>query len=335
MSFSANLVMPGDYYEFTVDVVNDGNIDAMIDSVVKTPELTSEQAKYIKYEVTYENGESISTNQTIKSGTSTPIKVMVEYRTDISSSDLPSSTTVLNLKLSLIYVQSDGTGSDILYNGMSNPVVIKSGNGTQVGDEVCIKEECFYVISSDDSTVTMLSKYNLLVGNRIDSSYSNELVAIDSSSGLQDSTALGYNCSGDNAVYPIIGLVAFSDSMYWNDNGLKSEYGTTYPAYVYDSNSILHTYVENYKDYLVTLGIVPNEARLISHEELESLGCSGSSCANAPAWVYSTSYWSGSVRHFLQKHTAIFNNGIFEQAIYYNDSNFGVRPVIIISRDYL
>lgn len=49
--------MPGEFYEFTVDVVNEGSIDAMIDSVVKTPELTSAQAKYIKYEISYENGE--------------------------------------------------------------------------------------------------------------------------------------------------------------------------------------------------------------------------------------------------------------------------------------
>ena len=41
LSFSVNLATPGDYYEFTVDVVNGGSIDAMIDSVVKTPELTS------------------------------------------------------------------------------------------------------------------------------------------------------------------------------------------------------------------------------------------------------------------------------------------------------
>jgi len=307
----------------------------MIDSVVKTPELTSEQAKYIKYEVTYENGESISTNQTLRKGTSTPIKVKIEYRTDISSSDLPSSTTVLNLKLSLIYVQSDGSGSNILNNGIPSPIVIMSGDGTQVGNEVCIKEECFYVISSTDTTVTMLSKYNLLVGNRIDSSYSNELVAIDNPTGKQDSTATGCNCINNNVTFPIIGIVAFSDSMYWNDSGLKSEYGTSYPANVYDSNSSLYVYVENYKSYLETLGVFANDARLIYHEELESLGCSGSSCTNAPAWVYSTSYWSGSVRHFLQKHTAIFNNGIFEQAIYYDDSNFGVRPVITISRDYL
>ena len=41
LSFDVDLDLPGDYYEFTVDVVNGGSIDAMIDSVVKTPELTS------------------------------------------------------------------------------------------------------------------------------------------------------------------------------------------------------------------------------------------------------------------------------------------------------
>ena len=39
-----------------------------------------------------ENGESISSKQTLKSGTSTPIKVRVEYRKDISAVDLPLSS---------------------------------------------------------------------------------------------------------------------------------------------------------------------------------------------------------------------------------------------------
>ena len=57
LAFEVELNTPGEFYEFTVDVVNEGSIDAMIDSVVKTPELTSAQAKYIKYEISYENGE--------------------------------------------------------------------------------------------------------------------------------------------------------------------------------------------------------------------------------------------------------------------------------------
>ena len=66
LSFDVDLNKPGDYYEFTVDVVNNGSIDAMIDSVVKSPNLTDVQAKYALYEVSYANGESISTKQTLK-----------------------------------------------------------------------------------------------------------------------------------------------------------------------------------------------------------------------------------------------------------------------------
>ena len=46
-SFSTTLTEPGDFYEFTVDVINNGTIDAMIDSVTKTPTVTTSQAKYL------------------------------------------------------------------------------------------------------------------------------------------------------------------------------------------------------------------------------------------------------------------------------------------------
>ena len=131
LTFSASLTTPGDYYEFTVDVVNGGDIDAMIDSVVKTPELTTEQAKYFKYEVSYQNGEDVSTKQTLKKGTSTPIKVRIEYRNDLIASDLPTVTSNLGLKLTLIYVQSDGSGSEVPNNGQ---IVHRLGDIVEQGD---------------------------------------------------------------------------------------------------------------------------------------------------------------------------------------------------------
>ena len=324
LSFSVNLATPGDYYEFTVDVVNGGSIDAMIDSVVKTPELTSEQAKYIKYEITYENGESINTNQTIKSGTSTPIKVRVEYRKDISASDLPSTATELSLKLTLIYVQSDGTGSEITNNGaVESLVTVVSGDGTQVGNEVCIKNECFYVISSTDSTVTMLSKYNLYVGGEYNSGWT---AYGDEATGIQDSTMLGY-VSGQTIRK---GTTKFSNTNYWSSTV------SSYPTYVYDSNSTLYSYVENYKTYLSTLGVTPTEARLITKEELEGLGCivSSGSCSGAPSWVYSTTYWSGSASssNFVWRVDSIGNFGSLSYSI---SNNYGCRPVITISRSLI
>ena len=48
-TFSTTLTKPGDFYEFTIDVVNEGTIDAMIESFNKSPELSDEQKKYINY----------------------------------------------------------------------------------------------------------------------------------------------------------------------------------------------------------------------------------------------------------------------------------------------
>ena len=113
LTFSTTLNMPGDFYEFTVDVVNSGSIDAMIEKVTKTPELTTEQAKFLKYEVNYENGESIANKQAIAAGVTMPIKVRVEYRNDLVASDLPTGQVQLTLGLVLDYIQSDGTGTTV------------------------------------------------------------------------------------------------------------------------------------------------------------------------------------------------------------------------------
>ena len=83
VDFEVALNLPGDYYEFTVDVVNNGTIDAMIESIEKFPELSEEQAKYLNYTVTYENGEAITTKQLVKKEEFVRLKVREELRKDI------------------------------------------------------------------------------------------------------------------------------------------------------------------------------------------------------------------------------------------------------------
>ena len=46
-NFTFVLDKRGDFYEFTIDIINNGTLDAMIDSIEKTPALTSEQEKYL------------------------------------------------------------------------------------------------------------------------------------------------------------------------------------------------------------------------------------------------------------------------------------------------
>jgi hypothetical protein len=112
------LDLPGDYYEFTVDAVNDGTIDAMIDSIIKTPELTDEQKKYFNYIIIYQGGDEIKSKQIVKSEDYVRIKVRVEYRIDITEIDLPTTTETLNLGFSLNYIQADSSvGSAIKNHG--------------------------------------------------------------------------------------------------------------------------------------------------------------------------------------------------------------------------
>ena len=189
MDFSTTLNMPGDFYEFTVDVVNAGSIDAMIENVVKNPELDASQKKYLNYEVTYQNGESITTNQTLVHGTTMPIKVRIEYRKDLIASDLPTGQVVLDLSLTLEYIQSDGTGTSVPNNGVGGSSISANGSLDSIGTIVTIGDQQFYTIGTEGDNVKLLSMYNLYVGgvyNRSWTAYGNE------ATGKQDSTMLGY-----------------------------------------------------------------------------------------------------------------------------------------------
>lgn len=118
ISFSTTLSKPGEFYGFTAYIRNDGSIDAMIDSITISPTLTSEQAKFLKYEVSYSNGESINSKQLIRKGTYVDIFVKIEYRDDISAADLPSDNLDLEFEITFNYAQDDGTGNRVTNNGM-------------------------------------------------------------------------------------------------------------------------------------------------------------------------------------------------------------------------
>ena len=311
LTFSTTLNMPGDFYEFTVDVVNSGSIDAMIEKVTKTPELTADQAKYLNYTVSYQNGESIANKQAIAAGVTMPIKVRVEYRKDLLASDLPTSQVQLTLGLVLDYTQSDGTGTTVKDNGAK--LVSANGDINEIGTIVTIGSEQFYTIGTEGDNVKLLSMYNLYVGGVYNSGWT---AYGAEATGKQDSTMRGY-VSGQSIKN---GTTAFSS---------ETQKGTNYSDY---SGSIVEGYVNNYKTILESdYGVDVVEARLITEEELVTLGCSGSSCKTAPSWVYETSYWSGSANH--SGSVWIVNSyGIFGSNDYGDDIRFGVRPVIIISK---
>ena len=94
--------------------------------------------------------------------------------------------------------------------------------------------------------------------------------------------------------------------------------------------------IKNYKLYLSNMGITLTEARLISYEELEDLGCSGTNytCEGAPNWVYSTTYWLGSAGTESSLYRVIAGGPFYgtPDNSYSNNYGLGVRPVITISK---
>ena len=159
-NFQLSLNKPGDFYEFTIDVVNDGTLDAMISSIEKTPDLTENQKKYINYIIEYDNGEQIIPNQLIKIQEFVRVKVRVEYKKDISVEELPTETDNLSLGFKINYVQSEDTGIEVLDNGIIK-VATADGSLDEIGTIVTIGTEKFYTIGTDGDNVKLFSNQPL------------------------------------------------------------------------------------------------------------------------------------------------------------------------------
>ena len=311
VTFEVTLNEPGDKYEFTVDAVNAGTIDAMIETVTKT-ELTATQVKYVNLTIAYEDGTEIKAKDLLSVNASETILVSVEYKEDLTEEDLPTSDDPIDVSLEIEYVQADDTAVSRTPSKVWEAV---TGDGTNVGDEIAIGEEHFYVISNDGSKISALAKYNLLVGNEIDSD-SWVAAVISNPTGKQDSTARGYVAGAEKTV----GTVAFS-----NTNGWPYSNNDIIDIQAYDGP--VKTAINAYKEILPK-GV---DVRLITKSELEGLGCSSSSysCSSAPSWVYSTSYWSSSAVASDDRYVwFVYSDGCFSIDYFVSDDYYGVRPVI-------
>ena len=109
LSFGATMD-PGDTLSFTVDAVNSGTIDGVLNSITMSS-LTTDQKKYLSYTVsvggTQYTASATGLSRALAAGGKQTVVVTVAYILPSSSSDLPSTTQTVNLTLSLGY--SDGS----------------------------------------------------------------------------------------------------------------------------------------------------------------------------------------------------------------------------------
>ncbi len=112
-TFTATLTKPGDFYEATASVINDGTFNAQLSSITMST-LTAAQQKYLVYKVYYDGHEFTASQEGLSyalpyaTGTnSKTVKVRVQYVQPENSSDLPTTEDdVVTLTASLNFTQS-------------------------------------------------------------------------------------------------------------------------------------------------------------------------------------------------------------------------------------
>lgn len=186
-----------------------------------------------------------------------------------------------------------------------------------IGDLITLGTESFYVYGVDGDNLKAISQYNLYVGNTVDQDYN--ITPLENPTGLQDSRSIGYKeTDGGSEAFPFIGSVPFDDD-----------------SQIY-AGSTIEEYVNTYASELAKLNGGENiTTRLITLNELETMGCDSNtnSCDSVPAYITSTSYWTSSpYESNAGRVWSVDSRGLLSSYTFLNDSSFGVRPVIEISK---
>ena len=324
VEYQVNLSNPGDYYEFTVDAKNDGTIDAMVTGISnKIYENNVEvNPTYLESTITYSDGDAIDYNHLLAASKKETYKVKVQYKTGLAADELPDSTKTYSYRFTVTYMQADEATAK---NRLITLPTGKTKDDLEVGDEICLKGECFNFLKyegTNNEDIVMLAKYNLNVGPNAKGTATNK----------QDSDVRA-NCSG-----PWYGSVRYSQIAYWGSE-------TTYPLDMYDStnyagapgtnNYSVAYYVEAYKDILTDYGITIKDARLLKVAEAtdSSIGCNVNTCptTGTTAFITNTSFWLGTTNSNYSVFSIRSDGGVFMDS-FEDETNDGVRPVIVISK---
>ena len=351
---------PTAYVDIPVTIINNGTVDGVLESI------TVENLETDDIKVTI-NG--IEDNQIVKmykaNDDTTKVKatVRVEWldKTDTKTESVRDIVVTLNAKQ---FVKGANTTTPSVSDNKCTEFTKK--DTYEVGDVIAFcntntnKSEDFYVIKDNGDTVTALAKYNLMVGNKVvyksdfsDIESVSELTSSDKDYGLQSElTKIEVTDEGTPTSTTLYGTISFANKDennkttdgtylgYWTNatnyalSKPLEKYGQSYPANVYDENSLLWLPVQNYKTYITsTLNKNVSDMRLITYDELVALGCDPDEGTCTKEFMYKDFfYWSSSARDYTSMWFVHPSGGVAFYNIYRDGAIFGVRPVITINK---
>lgn len=133
VDFNISFSEPGEIYKFSVDVVNDGTIDAMIGEIIKTG-VDSTNEDYIDYSVKYSNGEEVNVNDLLAHNRKVRLIVNVEYK---YTTDRLAPENTGNYSLTLKYVQANDNArkvEELIESGNSNTFVLNNAKANSLSN---------------------------------------------------------------------------------------------------------------------------------------------------------------------------------------------------------
>ena len=105
ITYEVPLLVPGDYYEFTVDVVNKGSIPAKVSATPTLGGVTKANEQYLKYTATYADGSAIKVNDVLDVDEKATYKVRIEFKKITELEELPTKNITMDLTFAVNYVQ--------------------------------------------------------------------------------------------------------------------------------------------------------------------------------------------------------------------------------------
>ncbi len=249
----------------------------------------------------------------------------VDGRSNIQVIDKAHDCKKTDSENAVSFVGGDGTDTgSIMYPTGKTKDTITTGDLIRIGTEE------FYVVSNDSNRLILFARYNLKVGKNYN--YNTHTVTTiptnEPGYGIQSSEMHGLNDNDRTAN----GTVAFASTDYWTG---KMGEGKQYPtSYVYDSNSLLYPYLENYKNYLKSFGVDP-VVKLVDDEDTELYPFFRDS--RFYGIICSTSFWTGNEYTVQGEPNYIgvhyYSNPPQNGLSGYRSSGFGIRPIVVLNNN--
>ena len=106
INFGVALPSPGSFYEFTVQVKNAGSLDAKLEAAPQLTGISTAQDVYTNFTVKYNDGTTPSAGDILSAGQAKTIRIRVEYDSNTTPAQMPTSSQTMNLSAIMNYIQA-------------------------------------------------------------------------------------------------------------------------------------------------------------------------------------------------------------------------------------